>query len=179
MCLEETFLNKSVPKSPWTIAGFFTMAVLTALAIGGCIVVPPASEPNPNTARATSEPTPSKPQAIKEMESKGYRFGYYNNSDVPYWSAESEVEGWSLRIYEDGVFGWSEYVTTESNAASETEIDFFISLGITPDQARLVNLLMLESMQDSQGNAEGCRLGLCCEAHLELDSNLYSWLCEQ
>jgi len=111
------------------------------------------------------------------MEVLGYTFTYYPEDD-PYWESKNSAEGWAFRVFDDSSFGMSGQFDKDYNSQTEASIDFFESLGVTPDQARLTVELTVEAMVNSDGAASRCDKGLCCTAQVVESQQIYIWFCE-
>ena len=121
---------------------------------------------------------PIKPSSVKKMEALGYSFTYYQEDD-PYWEAGNRAEGWTFRIFNASSFGMSGQFDKDYDSQTEASIDFFESIGVTHNQARLTVELTVEAMANSDGEASRCDRGLCCTAQVVKSQQLYLWYCER
>ena len=112
------------------------------------------------------------------MEALGYSFTYYAEDD-PYWEARNSTEGWAFRIFNASSFGMSGQYDKDYYAQTEASIDFFESLGVSPDQARLTVELTVEALANSDGASSRCDKGLCCSAQVVKSQQIYIWYCER
>lgn len=148
----------------------FLLLFLLPILLVGCITieVPADSESN-------SEP--NKPTSIERMENLGYNFNYHAGED-PYWEAKNSIDGWTFRFWKGGAFGMSGQFDKNYDAQTEASIDFFESLNVSPDQASFTVRLTVEAMANTNGEAFGCDMGLCCSAQVVQSQEIYIWYCE-
>ena len=142
-----------------------------SIALAGCITIEV-----PADSGAASEPSP--PAAVRMMQDLGYTFQYHPDAD-PFWEVEDLTEGWAFRLWEDGSFSMSGQFDRDFDAQTEASIDFFESLGVTPDQAELTAELTVQAMGSSDGEASACERGLCCNAQVVMAQQIYIWFCSR
>lgn len=159
--------NKRIMKSFFKY--FYFLLISLTLFLSSCITIEMPS----NTGSGLE---PSKPSSVRKMEALGYSFTYYPKDD-PYWEASNNVEGWTFRIFNDSSFGMSGEFDKDYNSQTEASIDFFESIGVTPDQASFTVELTVEAMANANGEASRCDKGLCCFAQVVESQQIYVWLC--
>jgi len=150
---------------------FRFLLVLLMLFLVSCITIEV-----PSGVDSNSEPT--KPSSVRKMEALGYSFTYHPENDT-YWESRNSTEGWAFRIFDDSTFGMSGQFDKDYDSQTEASIDFFESLGVTPNQARLTVELTVEAMDRSDGEASKCDKGLCCIAQVVKSQQIYLWYCER
>lgn len=143
--------------------------LLTILLVG-CITIEVPANSNSNTE-------PQKPRSVQRMENLGYSFIYFAEDD-PYWEANNSTQGWTFRVWENGAFGMSGQFNNNYTAQTEASIDFFKSLNVSPEQADLTNFLVVDALGNENGESASCANGLCCNALVVPDQDMYLWYCE-
>ena len=149
----------------------FACVLALSIVLASCITIEVPAESGPASQ-------PRAPAAVRRMENLGYRFQYHPDPD-PYWEAQDFAADWSFRVWEDGSFAMSGQFGPTFDAQTEASIDFFESLGVSPEQAQLTAQLIIQAMANSDGEASACDRGLCCNAQVVMSQQLYLWFCER
>lgn len=164
-------MKKSKAFSSITVSNRLLLIFLLSILVAGCIVIEAPSESGTSSG-------PRAPASVQKMQKLGYTFTYYSEDDH-FWESKNSTQGWALRIWEDGAFGMSGQFDKDFDAQTEASVDFFESLGITPEQASLTVQLTIEAMGNLNGEASDCDGGLCCHAQVVESQQIYIWYCEQ